>query len=556
VAGVADSDRKAAELFVECLETEAIPTVLGVPGEENADVLMALEASPVEFVSTRHEQGAAFAAAVYGRLTGRPLGCLATLGPGATNLVTGVADANMDHAPLLVVTGQGGTDRLHKESHQIVDVVSMYRPITKWATTVPTPDAIPEIVRKAVRLARGEKPGAVLVELPENIAAARTSARPLVPIRYRRPGVDRVAVAEAADLVAKASRPMILAGNGTIRTRASAALRRFTGTHGIAATSTFMGKGALDMDAPECLFTVGIQERDGIGCALAGADVVIAIGYDVVEFPPSNWAGQETRIVHLDFLPAEIDSAYRPEVELVGDIADGVDALGEALAARRPRRFDVPAHASVRADMLEELAAHANDSGPAPVRPQKLVYDVRQALGPEDVLLSGVGAHKMWIGRHYHCHEPNTCLIPNGFCSMGEPLPGLIGARLARPDRRVVAITGDGDFLMNVQEMETIARLGLDVTVVVWEDHEWGLIAWKQSVEFGRHTDLGFTNPEWLGLAAAFGWRAERVETAEGFAPALGRALDHVGPALVVVPVDYRENLKLTERLGRINCRI
>ncbi len=551
------AERKASDLFVACLEREGVPVVLGVPGEENADLLFSLEASSIRFISTRHEQGAAFAAAVYGRLVGSPLGCLATLGPGAANMVTGVADANMDRAPLLAITGQGASTRLHKESHQIMDVVAMYKPLTKWATSLRDPAAIPETVRKAVRIARREKPGAVLVELPEDVAAERVAAEPMEPRRYRRSAPDPVTVEAATDLLAAAESPIALAGNGVLRMRASDALRRVAEDAGLPVVTTFMGKGAVPRGHERCLFTVGIQERDEIGRALARADVVLAVGYDVVEYPPSTWVGASSRIVHVDIDPAEIDAAYHPEVEIVGDVAASLDALGAALAARTTSLSSADGRfADVRRSMLAELSAHADDDTEGSIRPQKMLWDMREALGPTDVLLSGVGAHKMWVGRHYHCDEPNTCIIPNGFCSMGLPLPGLIGARLARPDVRCVALCGDGDFLMNVQEMETIARLGLDVTVVVWEDAAYGLIAWKQQVEFGRHTDLSFTNPNWVGLAAAFGWRGEHVDASRHFAPALRRALDHRGPALLVAAVDYRENLELSRRLGQQVCRI
>lgn len=549
-------ETSGAELLVRCLERESVPCVLGVPGEENADVMLALEHSDVRFIATRHEQGAAFAASVYGRLSGSPLGCLATLGPGATNLVTGVADANMDRAPLLVLTGQGSTERLHKESHQIMDVVAMYRPVTKWATSVRTPGSIPEVVRKAVRLARGEKPGAVLIELPEDVAKERTTARPLEPRRYRRPAPEEGSVEAGADLLARATAPILLAGNGVLRAGAADGVRRLAQRFGIPVATTFMGKGAVDVDSDECLFTIGVQERDQIGCALAAADVVLAVGYDLVEYPPSNWVGDQTRLVHLDSMPAEIDDAYLPEVELVGDVAAGLDELAAALGRRDVARFQSPGLASLRDSLRAELAAHAADDTRGTIRPQKLLWDLRAALGPSDVVLSGVGAHKMWVGRHFHCHEPNTCIIPNGFCAMGQPLPGLIGARLARPESRCVAVCGDGDFLMNVQEMETIARLDLDVTALVWEDRAYGLIAWKQEAEFGRHTDLSFSNPNWVGLAESFGWRGERVEDSRDFAGALARALEHEGPSLLVVPVDYRENMRLTERLGQLTCRI
>lgn len=549
--------QRAADLLVRCLEAESVPVVLGVPGEENADVMRALEDSDVRFISTRHEQGAAFAASAYGRLTGQPLGCLGTLGPGATNLLTGVADANMDGSPLLALTGQGSTDRLHKESHQIMDVVSMMRPVTKWATSIRHAPSIPEIMRKAVRLARAEKPGAVLVELPEDVAAVEVEGTPLEPLRFRRPAPDPESLVDAAELIAEASRPVILAGNGIIRTGASPSLRRLASRFGMPVATTLMAKGVVDVDAPESLFTIGAQERDEIACALGEADLVIAVGYDLVEYPPENWSGPGSRVVHIDTHPAEIDRAYGPTVEVIGDIAAALDELAELLGQGGARTGDiVESHAAVREHMLEELRAHAEDDTSGSIRPQKILHDLRAALGPEDVLLSGVGAHKMWIGRHYHCHEPNTCLIPNGFCSMGQALPGLIGASLARPGRRALAVCGDGDFMMNVQEMETIARLDLDVTAMVWEDHGYGLIAWKQEADHGSHTDLSFGNPDWVRLADAFGWWGERVENSRDLAAGLDRAISHRGPSLLVVPVDYRENMKLTERLGRLNCRI
>ncbi|MEQ8318336.1 MAG: acetolactate synthase large subunit [Phycisphaerales bacterium] len=547
---------KASDLFVRCLEEEAIPFVIGVPGEENADMMMSLEDSSIDVHITRHEQGAVFAAAAYGKLTGQPAGCIGTLGPGATNMVTGVADANMDHAPVLAISGQGSTDRLHKESHQIMDVVAMFDPVTKWATTIRTAESIPEVIRKSIRLARGEKPGAVLVELPEDIAKRKTDAKPLTPRRYRRPTPNADTIQAAAELLATADRPMVLTGNGGIRTRASAELRSLAEAFGFPVVSTFMGKGAVSMDSEHCLFTVGIQQRDEIAQELIEADVVLAIGYDLVEYPPGNWVGNKTRIIHLDFLPAEIDASYHPEVELVGDVAAGLVQLRQLLEGKRGQHRHADRLARVRKSMLDEFAQHANDDTKGIIKPQKLLWDTRQALGPSDVLLSGVGAHKMWIGRHYQCIEPNTCLIPNGFCSMGQALPGLIGAKLARPDDHCVAICGDGDFLMNVQEMETITRMGLDVVAIVWEDKAYGLIEWKQEAEFGKHTDLSFGNPDWIGLGEAFGWRSERAENSADFLPALKRALDHRGPSLLVAPVDYRENMKLTERLGHQVCRI
>ena len=548
---------KASDLLVACLEREGVTHIFGVPGEENADFMMSLEGSSIEFILTRHEQGAAFMAEAYGRLTGNPAVCLGTLGPGATNLITGVADANMDRAPMLVITGQGAVTRQHKESHQVMDVVEMYRPVTKWAVAIHHPDNIPEIVRKAVRLARTEKPGAVLLELAEDVAKEQTDKQPMDPRRYRRAAPDPQVVDDVWAMIAGARRPIIIAGNGTIRKRASRELRAFCEATGIGVASTFMGKGSVSREADYCLFTIGLQQKDLVAHAIDRADLVITLGYDLVEYPPRLWnpKGDKT-IVDIDFLPAEIDSNYQPKLELIGDLAASLQALTERSLNAPPLNFDFSTQANVRAKMLEEFSAHAEDLTEGAIRPQKALWEVRKALGPEDILLSGVGAHKMWIGRYYQCDEPNTCLIPNGFCSMGMPLPGSIAAAITCPERKIFAIAGDGDFLMNVQEMETARRLDSEITVMVWEDGGYGLIQWKQQQEFDRHTALGFGNPDWLGLAKSFGWHGQYVPNARDLGPAIEAALAHKGPSLLVIPIDYRENMLLTERLGSFDVAL
>ncbi|HLT90703.1 MAG TPA: acetolactate synthase large subunit [Woeseiaceae bacterium] len=546
---------KASDLFVRCLEEEGIEYIFGVPGEENAHFMLSLENSrKIRFVLTRHEQGAAFMAEVYGRLTGNPAGALGTLGPGATNLITGVADSNMDRSPMLVLTGQGSTTRLHKESHQVMDVVAMFEPVTKWATSVRHPDTIPEIVRKAVRLARTEKPGAVHIELPEDIASRETAEKPMTPRRFRRSVPDDKAVDRAFELLKKAQRPVILAGNGCIRKRASKQLRLFCEKTGIGVISTFMAKGCVDMDADYCLYTIGLGTKDLISLAIDEADLVIALGFDMVEYHPMLWnPGRDKRIIHADFLPAEIDASYHPEVELIGDLAHTLWMLNERVArAGADLEFDLERQRELRRRMWEDIAEHADDDTVGSIRPQKALWDVRQVLGREDILLSDVGAHKMWVARHYHCHEPNTCLIPNGFSSMGFALPGAIAASLVHPDRKVLAVCGDGGFLMNVQEMETARRLGVKLVAMIWEDGGYGLIAWKQDNEFQRHSDLAFGNPDWLELAHAFGWTGHRVEASRELRGVLEQALSEEGPSLVVLPIDYRENQVLTRKLGEI----
>ncbi len=550
---------KASDLMVSCLEQEGIEYIFGVPGEENADFMMSLERSEqIRFVLCRHEQGAAFMAEIYGRLTGNPAGCLGTLGPGATNLITGVADSNMDRSPMLVLTGQGSTARLHKESHQIMDVVAMFEPVTKWATTVLNPDTIPEIVRKAVRIARTEKPGAVHIELPEDVAEAESSAPPMQPRRYRRSVPDDKIVNQAFELIRSARSPVIIAGNGCIRRRASAQLRQFCAQTGMRVISTFMAKGAVDMDSEQCLFTVGLGSKDRVTLAIDEADLVITLGFDMVEYHPSLWnPNGDKRIIHADFLPAEIDAHYHPEIELVGDLGHVLWMLNERVATSgRPDQYEFSRQQQIRAEMWTDIAEHADDDSDGTIRPQKALWDARQVMGADDILLSDVGAHKMWIARHYHCHSPNTCLIPNGFCSMGFALPGAIAAKLVYPERRVLGIAGDAGFLMNVQEMETARRLGVDPVMMVWEDHEYGLIAWKQDNHFGRHTDLTFGNPDWTQLAESFGWHGYRCERSLDLKATLEAAFSDGGPSLVVIPIDYRENPLLTKKLGEITAVI
>ena len=546
----------AAELFVKCLEVQGVEYIFGLPGEENDAFMLALDASPIQFILCRHEQGAAFMADVYGRLTGKVGVCMATLGPGATNLVTGVADGNMDRAPMLAITGQGSSTRLHKESHQVLDVVSMFEPITKWSYSVRQPENIPEMVHKAVRLAEGEKPGACHIELPEDIASMEAGGIPFKPEKVRRPGPDDKIIDQVMQILAQSKRPIILAGNGAVRTRASKQLRRLVDMTGIGVVTTFMGKGCIPRSHESCLFTIGLQAKDLPSCAIDAADCVITLGYDLVEYHPRLWNPDGTkRIIHIDFLPAEVDNNYRCEKEVAGDLAHTLWMLNERLQANPPD-WRVHQHKEVRRLMLEDFAAHKDDDTEGVIRPQKVIWDVREALGPEDILISDVGAHKMWIARYYQCDEPNTCIISNGFCSMGVALPGAIAAKIAYPERKVLAMSGDGGFLMNVQEMETAARIGVNVVVLVWVDGRYGLIEWKQQNHHGRHVDLSFSKTDYAALAEIFGWKGMHVTRAADLRPALEEAFAHNGPVLIAVPTDDTENQRLTDRLGKIVCPI
>ena len=551
---------KASDLFVKCLEEEGIELIFGVPGEENADFMISLqESEKIRFILTRHEQGAAFMAEIYGRLTGKPAGCLGTLGPGATNLITGVADANMDRAPMLVLTGQGSSERLHKESHQVMDVIGMFRPVTKWAQMIYHSDNIPEIVRKAVRIATTEKPGACLIELPEDIAKHETELIPIEPRQFRRPVADDKIVNQAWEAIKSAKRPIILAGNGCIRRRANNQLRKFVESTGIFVLNTMMAKGALDMDDPHCGYTIGLGNKDVPAVAIEQADLVISLGYDMVEYHPKLWnPGGTHRIVHCDFIPSEIDEHYRIDIEVVGDLAHTLWMLNERIAKEGTDDLDFDhSHGAIcRQKMTEEFEAHKDDDAVGTIKPQKAIWDARQVLGPTDLLLSDVGAHKMWIARYYQCHEPNTCLIPNGFCSMGFALPGAIAAALVGQSERVLGICGDAGFLMNVQELETAKRYNVNITIMIWEDNAYGLIAWKQFNQFGKHTDLSFGNPDFVALANAFGWNGYRCEDSAKLQETLETSFRTEGPSLVVIPIDYSENNKLTQRMGELTASI
>ena len=549
---------KASDLMVKCLEKEGIEYIFGVPGEENADFMLSLqESKSINFILTRHEQGAAFMAEIYGRLTGSPAVCLGTLGPGATNLITGVADANMDRAPMLVLTGQGSTRRLHKESHQIMDVVKMFEPVTKWAETIIHPDNIPEIIRKAVRLSRSEKPGAVLIELPEDVAKLATEEKPMEPFRYRRSVASSEMISTAEATIRAAKRPVIIAGNGCVRKRATHHLRKLVDITGIDVLNTFMAKGALVPDSPHCLYTIGLGSTDIGTCAIDAADLVITIGFDMVEYHPHLWNPDgDKSIIHIDFIPAEIDRNYNPKIEVVGDVADSLEALVSRFSLDPAPEFNVSQQAATRADMEREINQYNDDHSVGLIKPQKVLHEVQKVYGDDGLLLSDVGAHKMWIARHYHCHTPNGCLIPNGFCSMGFALPGAIAAALVEPDRKIIGIAGDAGFLMNVQEMETARRLHSNITMMIWEDNEYGLISWKQWAEFGHHTDLSFGNPHWGKLADAFGWHYQLADNSDELLGVIQNAAQQPGPSLIVVPIDYAENRKLTARMGELICPI
>ena len=531
----------AAELLVRCLENEGVRYVFGMPGEETLALNDALDRSEqIQFILTRHEQGAAFMADVHGRLSSYPGVCLATLGPGATNLLTGVADAQLDRAPLVAITGQAGLERVHKESHQYIDIVGMFAPVTKWSTRITVADTVPEVVRKAFRLARIEKPGATHIELPEDVAGEKTDAKPLEVRRTSYPKAQDEALAKAAELINAAKAPIILAGNGVTRRHAVGnptveTLRRLVDRTRIPAAWTYMAKGVLDTASPYALGPVGLQrpgaELENV-TALRDADLVIAIGYDLVEWSPAIWNPKRDKaVVHIDSVAAELDGHYQPSIEVVGELDDSLTALA-ALVTPRPQQ---PARKPTGWALGGEMP------------PRIVVEALRQSLAPDDVVICDVGAHKVWLARYFATSVPNTVVISNGLASMGIALPGAIAAKLVRPERKVVAFTGDGGFLMNVQELETAKRLGSAIVVVVLVDGRLGVIEVNERRLFKRTFGTEFGNPDFVQLAQAFGIPGFKVKAAADLLPTLRRALDVDGPSLVAIPWDHQANDRMAQ---------
>ncbi len=541
-----------AELLVKCLEAEGVEFIFGIPGEENVAMMDALLESPIRFILTRHEQGAAFMADVYGRLTGKAGVCLATLGPGATNLITGVADANMDLAPVVAIAGQGSTTRLHKESHQILDLVDMFKPISKYSVQIRDQRVIPEIVRKAFKDAEREKPGASFIEFPENIASENGLNLPALRVQKAPPSVPSEAkLLQAAEMIDQAERPVILAGNGVIRGSASAALIQFAEQSHIPVATTFMAKGAIPASHSLCLGTIGLQAQDYVACGIHRADLVICVGYDMVEYHPHLWNADNTAsILHISANPAEVDSHYQVASGVIGDICAALFGIAR-LSQKRHGNFP----SELRHTIRQVSGEYAQDSS-FPLKPQKILWDLRQVLAADDIVISDVGAHKMWVARMYQAESPNTCIISNGFASMGIAVPGCIAAQLVNPSKKVVAVTGDAGFLMNSQEIETAMRLGLAMVILVWNDSEYGLIKWHQERRYGRPSNIRFTNPDLVQYAQSFGAKAYRVKAADDLLPVLQKALDDDTVVVIDCPVDYSENMKLTEQLGNLVCPI
>ena len=543
---------KAAELMVKCLENEGVAVVFGLPGEENIRFVQALAASKIRYVLTRHEQAAAFMAEMYGRVTGRAAVVSATLGPGAINMQLGVADATTNSTPMVAISAQVGQDRQYKESHQYVDLVSMFAPITRWAAGVPTVRAIPEMFRKAFKLAETERPAAVYLAVPEHIDADETDYD-LTPLPRNVVHADAPApgqVQRAAEILRNAKRPVMLAGHGAARSHATAALVRFSEKFGIPVANTFHGKGVMPDDHPNSIGTIGFMRHDYVNFGFDNADVVIAVGYELQEFDPVRINPQaDKKILHIHRFPAEVDAHYPVDVGIIGDISDSLDALADALA---DHTYQAEPEVPGSGLLFEEFARGQQDSR-YPLTPARVVADTREALGRSDIVLVDTGATKMWMARLYPTYESNPCLVSNGLSTMGFALPGALGVKLAQPDSKVLAVVGDGAFLMNSQEIETAVRERIPLVVLIWEDGGYGLIEWKMDLELGEHYYVKFNNPDIVKYAESFGAKGYRINSAEELLPTLKAALDEDGVSLICCPVDYSENMRLTDRLGELD---
>lgn len=541
----------AAQMMVKCLEAEGVEYIFGIPGEENLALIDALKDSPVRFITTRHEQGAAFMADMYGRLTGRAGVCLATLGPGATNLVTGVADAQGDGAPLVAITGQVGTDKMHITSHQFLDLNKMFEPITKRTKLVMRPDTIGEIVRIAFKYAESERPGAAHIDLPVNVSKMYVpeGEAPLAKATANfKEYANMLSVEIAAAEIFRAQNPVVLAGSGVVRAGASEALTNFAEGLKIPVINTMMAKGVVPMDSPYAMMTIGIPQKDYANKILESADLVIAVGYDLVEFAPSSWNPlYQTRIVHIGRQPAHTNKCYQCTVEVVGDMTESLNSI-----LRRTTRNAEPDYAlKIKAKFMEEQKLYENDHS-FPMKPQKILCEVRKLLGKDDILISDVGAHKMWIARLYDCYKPNTCIISNGFACMGIGVPGAVAAKLLNPEKRILTISGDGGFLMNSQELETAVRLGLNFVVLIFHDSSYGLIKWRQMDQYGESHHVDFTNPDFVKLAEAMNCKGYRINQASEFSSVMEEAFRQNVPVIVDCAVDYSENVKLSKHLKKL----
>ncbi len=546
---------KASDLLVKALENEGVEYVFGVPGEENLDFLESLRTSNIRLILTRHEQGAGFMAATYGRLTGKAGVCLATLGPGATNLVTAAAYAQLGAMPMMMITGQKPIKASKQGRFQIIDVVALMRPITKFAKQIVNGNTIPSLVREAFRLAELERPGAVLLELPEDIAAEMAEDGPLMAANMpRRPVCDDTAIDKAAAMIRAAKHPLLLVGAGANRKRIIDALESFVGKTGIPYFNTQMGKGVIGGFHDLYIGTAALSDGDYVHCAVDRADLIINAGHDVVEKPPFLMEHGGQTVIHVNFSPAAVDEVYFPQLELIGDVASSFQRLADRLDPVAGHDFDY--FMRVRGEVLKHINEGTDDPR-FPLIPQRIVADVRAVMPPDGIIALDNGTYKIWFARNYLTKQSNTVLLDNALATMGAGLPSAMMVAMLYPDRRVMAICGDGGFMMNSQEMETAVRLGLDLVVLIIRDDSYGMIRWKQAHADLPDWGLDFGNPDFVKYAMSYGAAGHRVEATEEFLPILERCYEAGGVHLVEVPVDYSENKRvLIDELAENVCLI
>lgn len=530
---------KAADVVVQCLENEGVMFVFGIPGEENLDLLESLRKSTIKLVLTRHEQSAGFMAATYGRLTGKTGVSLSTLGPGATNLVTAGAYAYLGGMPMLMITGQKPIKKSKQGRFQILDVVGMMQPLTKYTHQLASADNIPSRVREAFRLAEEEKPGAVHLELPEDIAAEQTESMPIPPSLVRRPLAEHKSIEGAVEKLKAARSPILVIGAGANRKMTAKVLKQLIDQTGIPFVTTQMGKGVVDERHPRFLGNAALSAGDFVHRAVEAADLIVNIGHDVIEKPPFFMVRGGTEVIHVNFRSAEVDPVYFPQIEVVGDIANAVWQIGEALKTQK--HWDFSRLLAIREANEAQIIEGADDNR-FPIYPQRFVADVRRALPSEGIVALDNGIYKIWFARNYKAHKPNTVLLDNALATMGAGLPSAMASHLVYPDRPVVAVCGDGGFMMNSQELETAVRLKMNLTVIILRDDGYGMIRWKQSNMGFTDFGLDYGNPDFVMYAQSYGANGHRVESAEDFLPLLQRCISEPGVHVIDCPVDYSEN--------------
>lgn len=551
----ASNTKTVSQLIIECLEAEGVKYIFGLPGEENLRLILACADTSIKFILVRHEQGASFMADIYGRLTGKAGVCMSTLGPGAINLLLGVADAQTDSTPLVAISAQVGLNRIYKESHQSIDLVSIFKPITKWSDIILAPNSVPEMIRKAFELAQTERPGAVFLALPEDVEgmSVDTSLKPLMTRPQHTSYPDPKIVAQAKELILTANNPVILVGHGAVRNNAAEALQRFAEQLQLHVATTFMAKGILSDRNPLQLGVIGFMKHDYENFAFDKADLIISIGYELQEFSPSKInPNKDKKIIHIHQIAEDEDSSYPITVAIQADINATLNMLCEQL----PKNNHTPWKGIANIIQLhKDELKYGESANDYPLKPQRVISDTRKAMGDDDIVLVDTGAVKMWMARLYPTYLPLTCIISNGLSTMAFSLPGALAAKLARPDSKVLVVTGDGGFMMNSQEIETAIQEKIPFVVIIWEDKAYGLIEWKMDMEIGKHQFVDFTNPDFVTYAEAFGAKGYRITKTEDLLPTLQKALADPTISIISCPVDYSENMKLIEKLGELDLK-